>query len=109
MKRHPKVEAFYNSKRWQDCRKAYRQSVGNLCEVCLAKGIYTPGEIVHHKVHINPDLVEDPNVTLSFDNLELVCRKCHADEHPELYGHDLRRYTVDAQGRVIATAPDQAI
>lgn len=100
MKRDPNVVKFYNSSAWKECRKAYKSSVGGLCEKCLERGIFTPGEIVHHKIHINPDTVEDPDVALSFDNLELVCRNCHALEHPELYGHEKRRYVVGAGGHI---------
>ena len=67
----------------------------------MRKGIYTPGDIVHHKIeHVTPLTVDNPEVTLSFDNLELLCRQCHADEHGEMYGHDSRRYEV-IDGRVV--------
>ena len=51
----PYAESFYNSHAWKDCRRAYSKSVGGLCERCLQRGIYSPGEIVHHKVHITPE------------------------------------------------------
>lgn len=77
--------------------------MGGLCEQCLKKGIYTPGEIVHHSnTHVTPDNVDDPEVTLSFNNLELLCRDCHAKVHEEMYGHDARRYVVDERGNVVA-------
>jgi len=38
---------------------------------------------VHHKIHLTPHNIDDPNITLSEDNLELLCRECHAIEHPE--------------------------
>ncbi|MBQ1574642.1 MAG: HNH endonuclease [Clostridiales bacterium] len=67
----------------------------------MQQGIYTPGEIVHHKVqHVTVDNVDNPEVTLSFANLELLCRKCHAEEHEEMYGHDRRRYAI-VDGRVV--------
>ncbi len=100
--RDPKVVAFYSSSAWKRCRASYKKSVGGLCENCMRKGIYTPGDIVHHKIeHVTPLTVDNPEVTLSFDNLELLCRQCHADEHGEMYGHDNRRYEV-IDGRVVA-------
>lgn len=103
MRRNPKIVQFYSSGAWKKCRESYRKSVGGLCENCLKKGIYTPGEIVHHNIeHVTPDNVDNPEVTLSFDNLELLCRDCHAKEHDEMYGHDARRYIVDAHGNVTA-------
>lgn len=90
------AERFYKSKQWQACRLAYMKSVGGLCENCLRKGYVVPGEIVHHKVHISPQNIESPETTLSFDNLELLCRNCHAEKH----GKRQRRYTVDETGKV---------
>ena len=92
------AERFYKSTAWQNCRAAYASAVGGLCERCLAKGMYSPGEIVHHKIHLTPANIQDPDVSLNFDNLELLCRLCHADEHQR----KRKRYRVDASGRVIA-------
>ena len=92
----PWAKRFYKSKAWQRCRSAYVASVGGLCEVCLAAGNYRPGEIVHHRIPLTPDNIDDPSVTLDFGNLELVCRECHA----ALHGARIRRYYVDACGRV---------
>lgn len=92
------ARSFYSSKAWQETRRAYRKSVGGLCERCLAKGIYRAGVIVHHKVYLSPDNINDPDVSLNWNNLELVCRDCHAAEHEKI----IRRYTVDDQGRISA-------
>ena len=92
----PYAAAFYSSTAWKRCREAYRERVGGLCEECLRRGIYTPAEIIHHIVEITPENVNDPAVTLNFDNLRAVCRECHAKEH----GARPRRYKVDALGRV---------
>lgn len=89
------AEKIYKSKAWQNCREAYAKSVGGLCERCLAMGVYRPGEIVHHRIHITADNCNDPAVTLCFDNLQLLCRDCHAEVHAG------KRYSVDAAGRVV--------
>ena len=91
----PYAETFYKGKLWQDCRNAYAKSKGGLCERCLAKGIYKAGEIVHHKVHLGPENINDPSITLDWNNLELLCRDCHAQEHGKG-----KRYKVDELGRV---------
>ena len=90
--------SFYNSKAWKRTREAYAKSQRNLCEICLSRGILKPGEIVHHKVHLTPDNINDPTVTLSFDNLQCVCRECHA----EIHDRRKRRYKIDEMGRVSA-------
>lgn len=91
------ARSFYKSQTWKDCRAAYAKQRHGLCEVCLAKGIYKPGEIVHHKVHISPENITDPTVTLCFDNLQLVCRDCHADLHKGM----VTRFKVDQLGRIV--------
>lgn len=95
--------SFYHSKQWKCTRNAYAEKVNHLCERCLAKGRITAGEIVHHKTHLSPDNINNPSITLSFDNLELLCRKCHAIKHPEIYGKDIREQRVmfDENGNVI--------
>ncbi len=94
----PYAEAFYKSKTWEKTRAAYISYRKGLCERCLAKGIYSPGVIVHHKTHITPENINDPKITLSFDNLQLVCRNCHADAHSSREG---KRFLLDEDGRVI--------
>ena len=93
----PYAESFYKSKAWQDCRNAFAKSRQGLCERCLANGKYKPGEIVHHKIYLTPQNITDPNVALNWNNLELVCRDCHAEEHQRRS----RRVKVDEMGRVI--------
>ena len=90
--------AFYSSQAWRDCREAYRKQARGLCEICLKKGIYKSGDIVHHIKHITPANINNPEITLSFENLELVCRDCHADLHRT---GGAKRYKVDACGRIL--------
>ena len=93
----PWAESFYKSKEWKQCRAAYAKSKANLCERCLEKGLIVPGVIVHHKVHLTPENISDPMTTLNWDNLQLVCRDCHAIVHAD----KPRRYKLDDLGRVI--------
>ena len=94
----PYARQFYKSKAWQKTRDAYASSKRNLCEVCLAKGIVTPAEIVHHKIEITPENITDPTVTLNWNNLQCVCRECHAEAH----GARQNRWKIDELGRVYA-------
>ena len=90
---------FYKTIKWKECRKAYMKYARGLCEECLKKGLITPAEIVHHKIHLTPENMNDPNIALNWDNLEAVCRPCHAEIH-EGQNRKPRRYTVDLFGRV---------
>ena len=92
------AKSFYKSQVWKRTRAAYLKSVNGLCERCKAKGLIVPADIVHHKIYISPDNINDPSVTLDWHNLECVCRDCHAAEH---FGTE-QRFTVDPLGRVTA-------
>jgi len=74
------AKSFYKSKAWQDCREAYFISKHGLCERCGR-----PGLIVHHRIYLTPQNINDPNITLSFENLELLCSSCHNNEHNRKY------------------------
>lgn len=39
------------------------------------------GYIVHHKSYIDISNIYDTNITLNFNNLELLCIDCHNKEH----------------------------
>ena len=91
------AKGFYKSQAWKKCREAYAKSRGYLCEKCLARGQYKSGEIVHHKIHVEPETIHDPMVLLNWDNLELLCRDCHAKEHES---KTKKRYKIGADGRV---------
>lgn len=91
------TDPFYKTTAWKTCRDAYAASVGGLCERCYARGRITPGEIVHHKIHLDPQKIHDPGIALNWDNLELLCRNCHAIEHSK----SNRRYTVDKFGKIL--------
>lgn len=89
---------FYKTKLWQDCRRSYIKKVGGLCERCLAKGIIRHGDTVHHIVYLTPANINCPEVTLNHDNLQLLCRDCHAEIHHKTQ----KRYKVDELGRITA-------
>ena len=93
------AEKFYKSKTWQSTREAYSKSKGYLCEDCLERGIVTAGEIVHHVRPITRENIGNPEITLSWDNLRLLCRPCHEKIHRRAP----RRYTVDELGHVHIT------
>ena len=92
--REVNIREFYASTAWSNCRRAYRKSVGGLCERCLKHGIIKAGDEVHHKRKLTDENVNDPTISLNWNNLELLCKECHAAEH------STKRFTVDALGRV---------
>lgn len=91
------AKGFYNSQAWKNTSKAYAKSKGNLCELCMAQGLVSPAEIVHHKIFLTPDNINDTSITLDWNNLQCVCRECHS----KIHDRRRRRYRFDELGRVI--------
>lgn len=75
---------FYRGRQWRKISRVYMQSRNYVCERC--GGV---GSICHHKTYIMPQNIEDPNITLNFDNLECLCQDCHNKEHMTKYSQAL--------------------
>lgn len=103
MNTSPEVEAFYVSSKWRRCRAAFAESKGKLCERCLSRGIIEAGSKehpleVHHKERLTAENLTNPAIALSWDNLMLLCEKCHHEEHEK---RQTKRWRIGADGRVI--------
>lgn len=90
------ASAFYSGKTWQDTRNAYKKYKHGLCELCLMEGKYNSGEIVHHRIPLSPDNINNPSITLDWSNLQLLCR----EHHSQIHDRRKRRYKIDDMGRV---------
>ena len=71
---------FYKSQAWKRARRAYidyRMAVdGGLCEKCGEE----PGLIVHHKIWLDDDNCNDPDISLNQKNFMYECQTCHNKE-----------------------------
>ena len=67
---------FYRSKAWRDVSTAYMTSRFYLCERCGS-----PATICHHKIYLNAQNINDPEISLNPDRLECLCQDCHNKEH----------------------------
>jgi len=78
---------FYGTEAWHRVRKAALMRDGGMCQECMRKfrdGIIRKprrATMVHHKIPVK----ERPDLALELDNLESLCDRCHAEEHPEKY------------------------
>lgn len=94
----PWAKAFYNSAVWRETRLAYMTSRHGLCERCGR-----PGLIVHHRRALRPQDMDDPRRTLGWDNLELLCHRCHDLEH--MAKHPAARCRFDEDGNLLPPFP----
>ena len=70
--------AFYNSKAWRKTRRLFLMRESFTCALCGGVG---DACIVHHIKHITPGNINDPAITLNFDNLQALCLPCHNSMH----------------------------
>jgi len=83
---------FYQSKAWKQVRKNVWIKQNLLCFNC-GKPVYVDGlsdylpkekrrtGIVHHKIWLDNNNIEDDNITLNEDNLIGICLDCHNKIH----------------------------
>ncbi len=76
MRKPKELHNFYKSKHWFIARTVQIQNANGKCERCGKIG-----EEVHHKIRLTVDNVSDALVSLNKDNLELLCKECHNEEH----------------------------
>lgn len=98
MRRAP--DRFYQGRAWQRCRAAYYAEQHGICERCGKLG-----DIVHHKVYLNRENVNDPEISLNADNLELLCMECHNKEHFKNESEIDDALMFDEEGNVIEKSP----
>ena len=89
-------KSFYNSKEWQRCRDYILKRDNYLCAKCG-----NPAEEVHHIIHLSPDNIMNPKITLSADNLTCLCKECHFAEHRDNSKEHLNEYEFDSNGYLV--------
>ena len=89
------AKAFYLSKEWRRARAYVFNRDAGLCVRCGR-----PGEIVHHRTPLNPDNIHTLEIALGEENLELLCRECHALAHAGELATD-SGLTFDEDGNVV--------
>lgn len=109
-------QQFYKTKAWFKCATGYRKHVLDICERC-DRACYRKNDkryidakqrgedvrfgIVHHKIHLNDTNINDPYISLDWNNLELLCVDCHNKEHMQKNIEVREDITFDSEGRVI--------
>lgn len=92
------AEKFYKSSKWQKVSRLYMESQNYICERCGESAT-----ICHHKIYLTPANIEDTSISLSHENLEALCQKCHNKEHGYFTGGSKQGIGVefDANGNLV--------
>lgn len=90
------AKKFYKSRKWQKCRDSYLRQIMYRCERCGGIAV-----IVHHKIYLTPDNINDPEITLNAQYLEGLCKDCHNKEHFEKYMPTRGDVKFDDEGNII--------
>lgn len=92
---------IYHTSEWERVRHDAWARDHGLCQECLRRGRVTPADLVHHLEELTPLNVGDPNVAFGIDNLECVCRECHARLHGYTRPCTREGLAFDAHGNLI--------
>lgn len=95
VKQNPAIHRFYRSDTWKMARAIKIASASGCCEICKQ-----PGQQVHHIVHLTPQNVSDPSISINQENLMLLCDSCHNKQHNRFTSK--ADYTFDADGNLIS-------
>lgn len=103
MNKSPAIERFYTTRTWRRCRAEFIKSRGRMCEECWKRGVIETGSKgrpleVHHIIPLTDENMNDPAITMGWDNLQLLCKDCHDAKKNQ--SEKTRRYRVDEDGRV---------
>lgn len=73
------IKGFYRTYAWKKKRAQILARDRGACQECRKSGHYSMAEVVHHIKHLQ----DAPELAMSDDNLESVCKECHEKLHPE--------------------------
>lgn len=91
------AKSFYNSKRWKDTQRIYKQMKFGICERCGQPN----GTIVHHKIYLDETNINNPDIALNFNNLELLCQDCHNHEHHSTHKPTVNGLRFNSNGELV--------
>lgn len=99
------ARSFYKSTAWKKCRRSFiggRRSIdGGLCQHCISR----QGYIVDHIIEINPENINNAEITLNHDNLQYLCLECHNTKTFKKHFATRADVMFDDQGNLIEAYP----
>ena len=102
MSRSISNNSFYRSKNWLRTRDYIANSRFYICEMC-GKSTGKHGYIVHHKIALTEENVNDPKIAFGEDNLQFLCIECHNKLHAEINAENKQKFIFDKDGNIVGT------
>ncbi len=102
MTHHSKLyQRLMNSREWRETRTSKLQR-NPLCEEHYKVGKYVAASVVHHIIEVESGRTEQECRRLCFDpnNLESLCRECHAEIHRARGYHTMAAHQQRARERL---------
>ena len=102
MTHHSKLyQRLMNSREWRETRTSKLQR-NPLCEEHNKVGKYVAASVVHHIIEVESGRTEQECRLLCFDpnNLESLCRECHAEIHRARGYHTMAAHQQRARERL---------
>ena len=87
---------FYHSKLWKDARQYALRRDHFTCQMCFDRA-----EEIHHIIELTQENINDVNISLNVDNLQSLCRRCHANITKGYVGAVDSEYIFSDDGQVI--------
>ena len=95
MAKYDVIRKFYKSDKWKIARAIKIASANGICQECNKN----PGTEVHHIIHLTPNNICDPTITVNQENLKLLCNECHNKVHCRFQGKS--KYYFDEEGNFL--------
>ena len=91
---------IYNSREWKELR-ALKFRANPECEMCLAEGVVTPTQAIHHIHPIEESSTKEEMRKWAFmwSNLQSLCRYHHAKVHKEMGSNTKAKVAERAEAR----------
>ena len=84
MAKTPELQRFYGTKAWQDLRMVRIIQENGHCQRCGRDFSDDFSQLIaHHKEHLTSSTLSKPEIALNPDNVEILCRNCHAHYHDD--------------------------
>lgn len=110
-KRRKELKKFYDRAAWRVARENALMRDRYLCVLCKKQGDIKPADVVHHKIHLSLDNMDNPKIAYNLDNLISLCSEHHVEVHRGEHGKGRMNleehpynYTFDANGMLVPKA-----